>query len=169
MYKHSNYLMDQIYQRTSINIRKWKKKFETTESALKRLFTVHSNNDENNVLKKISVKLERAYYSKQRFVKTKSKKEILFLIPLNKKGKISWCIICDSKIHWAKPHTTMFVSMPLSQLVRVGDFCFNFLSPFLLIIHILFSNHIFPNPSLHTLPTISLVSPFSFSQLFQLP
>ena len=35
--------------------------------------------------------------------------------------------------------------------------------------HPLFSSNIDPNPSLHTLPAISLVDPSSFSQLFKAP
>ena len=80
--------------------------FETMKTALKRLFTVHCDTDKNDTLKSVSVKQEWAYYSKRGYVKTKSKKETPFLNPLHKKGQISWCNICDSKIHWAKncPH-----------------------------------------------------------------
>ena len=52
------------------------KKFKTIKSALKRLFTVQHNNDENDTLKSASVKQEKAYYSKKGYVKTKNKKDI---------------------------------------------------------------------------------------------
>ena len=75
-------------------------KFETMKSALKRLFTVHHDNDENDALKFILVKQDEGYYSKKRYMKIKNKKETPFLNPLNNRGEISRCIICDSKMHW---------------------------------------------------------------------
>ena len=56
---------------------------------------------------------------------------------------------------------------PQQQRPRVSTFCSNSLLPFLSI-HPLLS-YIVPNPTLRTLPTISLVDLSSFCQLFQLP
>ena len=51
-------------------------KFKTMKSALKRLFMVHHDHDENDALKSASFKQEKVYYSNKRYVKTKNKKDI---------------------------------------------------------------------------------------------
>ena len=55
--------------------------------------------------------------------------------------------------------------MLLSRLAGVGNFCLA-RAIFFDRMHPLFPSHIFPNPSLHTLPSISLVDPFSFYRYF---
>ena len=95
---------------------------------------------------------------------------------INKKKKQDVIIITEKFGQFFKifqtyvwSHTTATsVLMPLSRLAGVGNFCLA-LAIFFDRTHPLFSSHIVPNPSLHTLPTIFLVDPFSFSQIFQLP
>ena len=80
--------------------------FENTKSALKRLFSgtrelQSSGNSMSNI------KQEEAFYNEsKRGNKVKFKQEKNVMNPRDKNGKISRCVICDSKMHWAKncPH-----------------------------------------------------------------
>ena len=73
--------------------------FDKMKSALKRLFTTSSNHShsQNNI---VAIKQEEAFFNK------KHKKLNDKTNPLDENGKISRCIICDSKSRWAKncPH-----------------------------------------------------------------
>ena len=73
--------------------------FDKMKSALKRLFTTSSNHShsQDNI---VAMKQEEAFFN-QKYKKSNYKNN-----PLDKNGKISRCIICDSKLHWAKkcPH-----------------------------------------------------------------
>ena len=79
---------------------------------------------------------------------------------------------------WFHRSKTIFLSttnnnVPFNAIIRAGR-NENFLLLLALAIsfdqtHPLFSGHIVTNPSLRTLPTISLVNLSSFSHLFQLP
>ena len=70
------------------------------KSALKRLFSRSSLNPYDNVQTK-----EEAFFRKRHkdFKHPKSNdkfKQVNKLNPVDKNGKISRCIICDSKLHW---------------------------------------------------------------------
>ena len=80
-------------------------KLQIMESALKRLFSVSRDKDGDSS-NSLLTKQEEAFYSKKgSFSKGNYKKET-HLNPLNKKGQVSRCDICDSKMYWAKncPH-----------------------------------------------------------------
>ena len=80
-------------------------KLQIMQSALKRLFGVSRDKDGDSS-NSLLIKQEEAFYSKKgSFSKGNYKKET-HLNPLNKKGEVSHCDICDSKMHWAKncPH-----------------------------------------------------------------
>ena len=73
--------------------------FDKIKSALKRFFTTrsnHSHSQDNNV----TIKQEDTFF-KKKYKKLNDKTNYL-----DKNGKISRCIICDSKLHSAKkcPH-----------------------------------------------------------------
>ena len=75
--------------------------YDSMKAALKRIFgdKISTSKDED-YYNDVYVKQEE---SAMIFEQNKSKKK---LNPLNKQGKITRCIICDSKMHWAKncPH-----------------------------------------------------------------
>ena len=102
--------------------------FETMTSALKRIFTKstianESLHDTNNI------KQEEAFYSKnmsklkQNKTSRSSKSQKVLNSnkhnPFDKNGKVSQCIICDSKMHWADkcPHKSDYQSVNISQEV----------------------------------------------------
>ena len=76
------------------------------------------------------------------------------LIVINNTSKTCTILVTTTR-------TTVFILMPLSQLARVGNFCFNLLSPFLLIVRILslqailHSSHDFLFQTFFLLPVIS--------------
>ena len=65
------------------------------KSAFKRLFTTSSNhsNIQDNI---VAIKEEEAFYNKK-YKKSNDKTN-----PLYKNGKITRCIICNSKLHWTQ-------------------------------------------------------------------
>ena len=73
--------------------------FDKMKSALERLFTTSSNHShsQDNI---VAIKQEQTFFNK------KCKKSNDKANPLGKNGKISRCIICNSKLHWVKkcPH-----------------------------------------------------------------
>ena len=80
--------------------------FDRMKSALKRLFSKAPLNPSNENFKN---KQEEAYYNKKHkdFKHPKSNekfKQFGKLNPVDKNGKISRCVICDSKLHWAPKH-----------------------------------------------------------------
>ena len=90
-------------------------KFNDMKSALKRLF------NKTRCTTVAPIKSEEAFYSKSRYKNTKqsySTKSKLKLNPLDKHGKISRCVVCQSTMHWADkcPHcndkgTAMYVEV----------------------------------------------------------
>ena len=79
--------------------------FKSMKTALKRIFNDKPNNsrDLNNQFEKLNIKLEESVYVFDQNKKIKRKTN-----PIDKKGKVTRCVICDSKMHWAKacPHKT---------------------------------------------------------------
>ena len=78
--------------------------YNSMKAALKRIFGDKiSNLKDENCYDDVYVKQEE---SAMIFEHNKSKKK---LNPVNKQGKISRCVICDSKMHWAKncPHKSI--------------------------------------------------------------
>ena len=90
-------------------------KFNDMKSALKRLF------NKTRCTTVAPIKSEEAFYSKSRYKNTKqsySTKSKPKLNPLDKHGKISRCVVCQSTMHWADkcPHcndkgTAMYVEV----------------------------------------------------------
>ena len=80
--------------------------FKTMKSALKRVFTSLGGSSENNV-DGMAIKQEEAFYTKQhkKFPRKKhnnsKSKSHQKLNPLDDRGRVSRCVICDSKMHWA--------------------------------------------------------------------
>ena len=81
--------------------------FDKMKSALKRPFSKSSLNPNDNV----KIKSEEAFYNKRykdfKHPKSNGKfKQVNKLNPADKNGKISRCVICDSKVHWSNksPH-----------------------------------------------------------------
>ena len=102
--------------------------FETMKLALQRIFTKstianESFHDTNNI------KQEEAFYNKNmsKSKQNKTSKSSKFQKvsnsnkhnPLDKNGKVSRCIICDSKMHWAYkfPRKSNYQSVNTSQEV----------------------------------------------------
>ena len=78
--------------------------FEKMKAALKRLFKTATAEQSTN---EVNLKQEEAFYTKRHY-KDKKFKSIHNekLNPLDKNGKVSKCVICGSKMHWANkcPH-----------------------------------------------------------------
>ena len=77
--------------------------FNSMKTALKRIFNdkVNNSNDLENRLEQLNIKQEESVYVFDHNKKMKRK-----INPTDKKGKVTRCIICDSKMHWSKtcPH-----------------------------------------------------------------
>ena len=82
-------------------------KYEKMKSALKRLFASPVPQNQNN---EMEIKREEIFWNKklrkQRPNNEQSKRNENKISPLDKHGKISRCVMCDSKLHWANkcPH-----------------------------------------------------------------
>ena len=83
-------------------------KFENMKSALKCLFSkTKSHNTKTD--RQFNLKEEEVYFTKNKFKGKqfgKYSQNVKKLNPLNKIGKVSCCLICDSQMHWADqcPH-----------------------------------------------------------------
>ena len=75
-------------------------KIPTMQSALKCLFSVNQDKDSDSS-NSLLIKQEAFYSKKGSFSKGNHKKETN-LNPLNKKGQVLHCVMCDSKMHRAK-------------------------------------------------------------------
>ena len=74
-----------------------------------------------------NIKHEKAFYSKNiyKLMQKKARKSSKFQKvfnsnkhnPLDKNGKVSSCVICDSKMHWADkcPHKSNYQSVNISE------------------------------------------------------
>ena len=73
--------------------------FNSMKTALKRTFSDKTNTskDVTNKFENLNIKQEESVFAVDQ--STKLRREIN---PKNKKGKITRCVICDSKMHWAK-------------------------------------------------------------------
>ena len=88
-------------------------KFESMKSALKRIFTTPSSAP-SPLVKKEEIFFNKSSKSKSRPNKNSTKQSnVNKLNLLDKNGKISRCVICDSKMHWAGkcPHQNESVNM----------------------------------------------------------
>ena len=100
--------------------------FETIKSAFKRIFTKSTKanksfHDTNNI------KQEEAFYTKNIYRLKQNKASISSKFqkvlnsnkhnPLYKNGKVSRCVVCDSKMHWADkcPHKSNYQSFNISE------------------------------------------------------
>ena len=73
--------------------------FNSMKTALKRIFSDKTNTskDVTNKFENLNIKQEESVFAVDQ--STKLRREIN---PKDKKGKITRCVICDSKMHWAK-------------------------------------------------------------------
>ena len=88
--------------------------FNSMKTALKGIFNdkVNNSNDLENQLKQLNIKQEEPVYVFDHNKKMKRK-----INPTDKKGKVTRCIICDSKMHWAK--TCPPPPSPLNQILML--------------------------------------------------